>query len=274
MFRNYKVIIKGGGDLASAVAYKLYRAGFPVIITELEKPKMVRRTVCFGNCVYEDQWTVEGVTAVLVHDVDEIDNILKERKIPVLIDHSCKVKESVHPFVLIDGILAKKNSGTKVTDAPIVIGLGPGFTAGKDVDMVIETNRGHDLGRMLYKGSAEKNTGIPGSIKGYTTERVLRASCRGVVKNKREIGDIVKKGDIICYVGEKEIKANIDGILRGLIHDGIIVKENEKIGDIDPRGERDHCYSISDKGRNIAGGVLEGILVMIQSKEKIVDSVK
>ncbi len=263
MFQKYKVIIKGGGDLASAVAYKLHRVGFPVIITELAKPKMVRRSVSFGNCVYENEWTVEGVTAVLIQDASQIDSILKERKIPVLIDPFCKVKDSICPLVLIDGILAKKNCGTQIADAPIVIGLGPGFTAVEDVHMVIETNRGHDLGRVLYKGKAEKNTGVPGSIKGYTTERVLRAGCRGVVKNKKEIGDVVEQGDIICYVGDATIRANISGILRGLIHEDVLVKKYEKIGDIDPRGEKDYCYTISDKGRNVAGGVLEGILSLL-----------
>ena len=261
MFSKHCVIVKGGGDLATAVVHKLFRAGFPVIITELEKPKMVRRTVSFANSVYEKEWTVEGVTSVLTNE-EGIEQILKDGKIPVVIDPLCEICQRLKPIVLVDAILAKKNLGTRLEDAPIVIGLGPGFTAGENVNAVIETNRGHDLGRIIFDGVAMPNTGVPGDIKGYTTQRVLRSPCEGTVRNLVEIGSMVKTGDIICTVDEVAVHGQIDGIIRGLIKDGLHVFGKDKIGDIDPRGDLKYCTSISDKGRNVAGGVLEAILIL------------
>ncbi|GAA0180252.1 selenium-dependent molybdenum cofactor biosynthesis protein YqeB [Clostridium sediminicola] len=269
MFSKYTVIIKSGGDLATAVAHRLFRVGFPVIITELEKPMMVRRTVSFANCIYEKEWTVEGVTAVLADSNDNVKKILKEGKIPVIIDPKCKIIEKIKPSIVVDGILAKKNCGTKITDAPIVIGLGPGFTANLDVHVVIETQRGHELGKIIYEGKAIPNTGIPGNIIGYTAQRVLRSSCSGIVKNHVDIGSYVEAGETICSVDGTLVKAEIKGIVRGLIHDGLIVKKNEKLGDIDPRGEKKYCQIISEKGRNIAGGVLEAILIELNKKYHI-----
>ncbi|TCO74779.1 selenium-dependent molybdenum cofactor biosynthesis protein YqeB [Marinisporobacter balticus] len=271
MFSNIKVIVKGGGDLASAVIHKLFQVGFLVIVTELKKPMMVRRTVSFANCIYEKEWTVEGVTAVFVEKDEAVEKMVKQRKIPVVIDSSCNIKNVIKPHIIIDATLAKRNLGTKIDDAPIVIGLGPGFTAKVDVDAVIETMRGHNLGRVIFRGCAVSNTGIPGNINGYTSERVLRAPCEGIVKNSRKIGDRVKRGETIGCVGDEVIKASIDGVLRGLIHHGLFVKRNEKIGDIDPRGEKDNCFSISDKGRNIAGGVLEAVLILLGKEEKYQD---
>lgn len=267
MFREKKVMIQGGGDLATAVAYKLFRAGFPVIITELEKPMMVRRMVSFANCVYEGEWTVEGVTAVLAHDLKEVERIMQEGKIPLVIDPKGHIREAIKPTVIVDAILAKKNCGTKLHYAPIVVGLGPGFTAGEDVHAVIETSRGHDLGRIIFQGSAKPNTGVPGNIAGFTTERVFRAPCEGTVKNYVEIGMEVETGQLLCAVDERKVTAKISGVVRGLIHDGLRVRENEKLGDIDPRGKKENCYTISDKGRNIAGGVLEAVLYLLQSKD-------
>ena len=264
MFSKHCVIVKGGGDLATGVAHKLFRAGFPVIITELEKPMMVRRTVSFANCIYEKRWTVEGVTSVLTNG-DGVEQLLKDRKIPVLIDPSCNIREKIKPSIIVDAILAKRNLGTGIKDAPIVIGLGPGFTAGEDVDAVIETNRGHNLGKIIFSGKAAPNTGVPGEIKGYTTQRVLRSPCQGIVKNQVEIGSMVKIGDIICTVNEVAVNAQIDGVVRGLIKSGLNVALNDKIGDIDPRGELKYCNIISDKGRNIAGGVLEAILISLKN---------
>jgi xanthine dehydrogenase accessory factor len=261
IFSKYTIVIKSGGDLATAVAHKLFRVGFPVIITELDNPMMVRRTVSFANCIYEKEWTVEGVTSVLADSVSRVKEVLKEGKIPVIIDPKCNILEELKPSVLIDGILAKKNCGTKITDAPIVIALGPGFTAKVDVDIVIETQRGHELGKIIYEGKAIANTGIPGDIKGYTSERVLRSSCSGFVKNHVDIGSYVEVGETICSVDGSLVKAQIKGIVRGLIHQGLFVKKNEKLGDIDPRGEKKYCQIISEKGRNIAGGVLEAILI-------------
>lgn len=263
MLSQYRIIVKGGGDLATAVAHKLFRAGFPVIITELDKPMMVRRTVSFANCIYEGEWTVEGVTAVLT-DAKGLERVLAEGKIPVVIDPQCSIRLQIKPAVIVDAILAKENLGTGIDDAQVVIGLGPGFTVGEDVDAVIETNRGHNLGRVLLEGSAEPNTGIPGDIKGYTAERVLRSPCEGTVENKVEIGTIVNVGDVICTVAEQPVYAKIDGVVRGLIRNGLRVAKNTKIGDIDPRGDIKYCNTISDKGRNIAGGVLEAVLMLIK----------
>lgn len=262
MFSKHSVIVKGGGDLATAVAHKLFRSGFPVIITEIEKPTMVRRTVSFANCIYEKEWTVEGVTSVLA-DEEGVERVLQDGKIPVVVDPACNICKSIKPTALVDAILAKRNLGTQLKDAPIVIGLGPGFTAGQDVHAVIETQRGHDLGRIIFEGKAAPNTGVPGDVQGYTTQRVLRSPCNGVVKNIVDIGSAVKTGDIICTVNDIAVYAQIDGIVRGLIKDGLNVSYSLKIGDIDPRENIKHCSTISDKGRNIAGGVLEAILMLL-----------
>lgn len=266
MFSKYTVIIKSGGDLATAVAHKLFRVGFPVIITELENPMMVRRTVSFANCTYEKEWTVEGVTAVLADSTEDVKKILKEGKIPVVIDPNCNISKELKPTIIVDGILAKRNCGTQITDAPIVIGLGPGFTANVDVHAVIETQRGHELGKIIYEGKAIPNTGIPGNIMGHTSQRVLRSPCSGIIKNYVDIGSYVEAEQAICSVDGSLVTAEIKGIVRGLIHDGLFVKNNEKLGDIDPRGEKKYCYIISEKGRNIAGGVLEAILIALNKK--------
>lgn len=255
----YSVLIKGGGEIATAVAHKLHRCGFKVVITELEKPRMVRRNVCFANCIYKNIWSVEGVTSVLINNYFDIEKEQNFGRIPVVIDPDCKSKDYIKPYVIIDGILAKKNMGTTINDAPIVIGLGPGFTAGFDVHSVIETQRGHDLGRVILKGSAKVDTGIPGEILGYTVERVLRAPADGVIHNILDIGCLVEKKDVICEIGGIPVSPNIKGVLRGLIQDGMYVYKNDKIGDIDPRGIIQYCSSISDKGRCIAGGVIEAI---------------
>jgi xanthine dehydrogenase accessory factor len=266
MFSKHYVIVKGGGDLATAVAHKLFRVGFHVVITELEKPMMVRRKVSFANCIYESEWTVDGITSVMT-DADGLDRVLKDGKIPVLIDPSCNISKQIQPLIIIDAILAKRNLGTQLKDAPVVIGLGPGFIAGEDVNAVIETKRGHNLGRIIFCGAAEPNTGVPGDIKGYTTQRILRSPCEGIVKNQVEIGSVVKQGDIICSVNGEEVNAQIDGIVRGLIETNSNVSLGEKIGDVDPRSDVEYCTTISDKGRSIAGGVLEAVLILLEDSK-------
>lgn len=266
MFSAYKVIIKGGGDLASAVAYKLHKSSFPVIITETPCPKMVRRAVSFGNAVYKKKWTVEDVTSELITSVKDAKIALKKGHIPVIIDPKCNIAKKINPTILVDCTLSKKNIGTSIHDAPIVIALGPGYIARKDVHAVIETKRGHNLGRVILSGSSIPNTGIPGNIAGFTHERVFRAPKAGKVKNIVGIGTMVSKGDILCKVDGIPVKAKISGIVRGIIHDGLVVKKGEKLGDVDPRGEKNYCYSISDKGRTIAGGVLEAILYFLDKK--------
>jgi len=262
-FADYPVIIRGGGDIATAVAHKLFRAGFPVIITEIEQPTMVRRMVSFANCINEKEFSVEGVTSVFAETSEEIQRIWKNGKLPVIIDSDCKIKDTLYPAILVDAILAKKNCGTRKDDAPVVIALGPGFTAGKDADVVVETNRGHDLGKLLFEGEAAPDTGIPGTIGGFTTERVLRSPSSGMIHNEAEIGMTVKRGDLICSVNGQPVNSQIDGVVRGLIRHGLKVRYGDKIGDIDPRGEIQFCRSISDKGRNIAGAVLEAALMLL-----------
>lgn len=254
------VVVRSGGDLGTAIAHKLFNSGFKVVITEIEKPLVVRRTVSFAQAIFQDTIKVENIKGLKVTDFDDIESTLRERCIPVIIDPCLNILKNCNVDILIDATLRKKNVDMNVNMAPFTIGVGPGFYASKDVNVVVETKRGHNLGRIIYEGEAEKNTGIPGAIMGYTTERVLRAPASGKVQSKLHIGDYVKKGDIIGQVAGVDFKAEIDGVLRGLIMNDIHVEKGLKIGDIDPRGNREYCYSISDKGRAIAGGVLEAIL--------------
>jgi xanthine dehydrogenase accessory factor len=226
---------------------------------EIPHPIAVRRGVCFCEAVHERSKTVEGVTAFKADSVDDVQQIWNEGYIAVLVDSKWMSREALKPNVMLDAILAKRNLGTTRTEASLVIGLGPGFVAGSDVHIVIETNRGHDLGRIITSGSAEANTGIPGFIGGYSVERVLRAPVSGLFLARRTIGDLVKKGEVIGTVEGTEIQAKIDGVIRGLIQSDIEVIQGLKLGDIDPRGNKSYCYTISDKARTIAGSVLEVI---------------
>jgi len=255
-----RVLVRGGGDLASAVAWRLHQCGFRVLITEIEEPLSVRRKVSFCEAVYEGHAVVEGVRAVCIRSAEDAPRIWGQGEIPILVDPSCKVKERMKPQVLADAIMAKRNTGTSIHDAPLVIALGPGFLAGEDAHFVVETNRGHNLGRLLTTGSAEPNTGVPGPVKGITTDRVLRAPADGIWQNTLDIGDPVSQGDLIGEVSGLWVKSKIGGVIRGLIHPGALVNKGLKIGDIDPRGTKEYCYTISDKALAIAGGVLEGVL--------------
>jgi xanthine dehydrogenase accessory factor len=220
----------------------------------------VRREVSFCETIYNESKKIEGVEAVKSNSVEEIKRGWGNGKIAVIIDPEWKAKEKIQPDVMVDAILAKKNLGTTMEDALLVIGLGPGFDAGRDVHMVIETNRGHNLGRIITSGCAELNTGIPGNIGGYTAERVLRSPINGVFQTRMAIGDLVKKGDIVGFVEGSKIQSKINGVIRGLIRSNIRVKQGLKLGDIDPRGNPSYCYTISDKARAVSGAVLEAIL--------------
>ena len=256
------VIVRGAGDLATGVIAKLWRSGFTVVALESEAPSAIRRTVAFSEAVYQKETTVEGITACLAVEKNTLD-ILEQGKIPILIDKEADILKKIHPFVLVDAILAKRNIGTDMEMADIVIGLGPGFTAGVDVHAVVETMRGHNLGRVYYKGSAIPNTGIPGMVGGYAKERVMYAGNAGIMKGICRIGDSVQAGDIIAYVGNEPVYASISGVLRGILPDGFEVRIHEKLADIDPReDEYQNCFLISDKARCIAGGVLEAILCL------------
>jgi xanthine dehydrogenase accessory factor len=246
--------------MATGVAHRLASCHFKVCMTEVPNPQAVRRMVAFSEAIFDQEKEVEGIVAKRAESPDYIPKIWKDGKVPVLIDPGARVKEILKPEVLIDATLAKKNLGTKITDAPFVIGLGPGFHAGKDVHVVIETNRGHNLGRIISNGEAEPNTGIPGSIAGYTEQRVLRASKEGKFKPLRNITDCVKVNEKVGMIDNAAVRSRIAGIIRGLLRDGTEVWKGMKLGDVDPRGIKSHCYTISDKARTISGGVLQAIL--------------
>ncbi len=253
------VVIRGAGDLATGVAVRLFKAGYRIVMLDISRPTVIRRTVSFAEAFYEGECIVEGVKGVLANSFDEAKELSRERVIPLLVDPECKSIESLKPVVLIDAIIAKRNLGTNRAMAPFTVALGPGFTAGLDVDVVIETKRGHYLGSLIREGQAIANSGIPGIIAGYGKERVIHAEAAGIFKGAREIGDIVKKGDIVAYIDDVPVKATIDGKLRGLLHSGLYVPVGFKVADIDPRGEEAEHRTISDKARAIGGGVLEAV---------------
>ncbi len=257
---DLKVLVKGGGDIASGVIHTLARSHFKVCIAELPNPRAIRREVAFSDAVYDGEKEVEEVVAKLISSPDGIAQTWKDGKVPIFVDPKHELKNILKPDILIDATMAKKNSGTKISDAPLVIGLGPGFKAGTDVRIVIETNRGHNLGRVIRRGEAESNTGIPGKIAGVTVDRVLRSPKAGRLSTDKQIGDYIKAGEVAATVDSTPIKARITGIIRGLLRDGTTVSGGMKVGDVDPRGIKDYCYSISDKSKAIAGGVLEAIL--------------
>lgn len=257
------VIIRGGGDLASGVIQKFHRSGFRVLVLETEKPSFIRRAVCYGEAVYEKEIILEESKAMLADRIDEIDRILDNGNIAVIVDPYGNTIKELKPLAVIDAILAKKNLGTNIQMAPITIGIGPGFSAGQDVNIVIETMRGHDLGRLIFSGKAKKNTGIPGVIKGYGRERVIYSEVNGIIKDIKEIGDLVEKDEVIALIGNTEVKSPLTGVLRGLIRDGYQVPKGFKIGDIDPRkDQQQNCHTISDKARNIGGSALEAVLYL------------
>lgn len=263
------IIVKSGGDVASGIIQKLHRSGFNVLVLEINNPTSIRRTVCFSEAVFNGKMTVEDTTAVLVNDLDEIHKAWAENSVPVIVDPVGSYISLLKPIAVIDAIIAKKNLGMKKDLAPITIGIGPGFEAGKDVDIVIESNRGHNLGKLIFKGYAESNTGNPGDISGLTFERVLYAPCEGIFISKYNIGDRVNKGDIVAIVNEEPIYAKIHGIIRGLIRNKTHVTNKLKVGDIDPRlDEINNCFTISDKARAIGGGVLEAIMIGIRKENK------
>lgn len=258
---DLRILIRGAGEMASGVAYRLHRCHFKICMLEIPKPLAVRREVAFSEAIYDGKKEVEGVQARLVHSHEEIASTWEREEIPILIDPEAEETiKFLAPDVLVDAIMAKKNLGTKIDQAPLVIGLGPGFVAGKDVHIVIETNRGHHLGRMILEGSAEPDTGIPGEIGGYTVERVLRTMKKGIFRPQRSIGDRVTKGTVVAVVDDYPVIAQINGVIRGLLREGVEARRGMKVGDIDPRGKREFCFTISEKSRAIGGGVLEAIL--------------
>ena len=259
------IIVRGGGDLATGTIYKLKKSGFPVLILEASEPSAIRRNVAFCEAVYQGIQTVEDMTCYLAKSLEQAQELLLEGNLVVLVDPAGESIGKLKPLAVVDAILAKKNLGTNRNMAPVTVALGPGFVAGVDVDAVIETKRGHNLGRVIWSGVAAPNTGIPGMIGGYGKERVIHCPAKGILRNVKNITDTVSKGEVIAIVetdnGIVPVEATLDGILRGLIRDGYPVNVGFKMADIDPRAEEyNNCFTISDKARCIAGGVLEAIL--------------
>ncbi len=254
------IVIKGAGDIASGIACRLVRSGFSVAMTELPAPTTVRCAVAFSAAVLQGKQTVEGITAVCANSIQDARVILARKEIAVYVGDAALLCKELGAAVLVDAVLAKINTGTQRGMAPLVIGVGPGFTAGQDCDAAVETKRGHTLGRVLYTGSPIANTGIPGDIAGYTTERLLRAGADGVFFPKASIGDMVHKGDVVAYVGDTPVVAGVSGVVRGMLVQGTPVQQGMKSGDIDPRGIQEYCFTVSDKALSVGGGVLEAIL--------------
>ena len=274
MNKKILIICRGGGDLATGIVHRLFRAGFLVLVLETDSPAAIRRQVSFSEAVYDGTSTVEGVTAERIASANRaaVNHVLEEGRVPLLVDPEGSSIPLLKPDIVVDAIIAKKNLGTAKEMAPLVIGVGPGFTAGEDVDLVVESMRGHNLARIFTTGSALPNTGIPGNIGGFTKERVLHAEAAGYMKNIRQIGDIVEKGEEIARIYEKmtedgtfsgsyvSVEASISGIIRGLIREGYHFQKGFKIADIDPReSELANCFTISDKARSIGGSVLEAV---------------
>lgn len=262
---NNLIIVRGGGDLATGTIYKLYKCGFQVLVLEVARPSAIRRNAAFSEAVYEGIQKVEDMTCYLADSIADAEQLLAEGRLTMLVDPKGEAIARLKPLAVVDAILAKRNLGTNREMAPITVALGPGFEAGGDVDAVVETQRGHNLGRVLWQGTAAPNTGIPGTIGGYSKERVIYSPAAGILRNVCRITDTVKKGQTIAVIetdtGVVPVAASLDGLLRGLIRDGYPVPERFKIADIDPRTEEYHnCFTISDKSRCIAGGVLEAIL--------------
>ena len=257
-----KILIRGAGDIATGIALRLYRAGMQVVMTDLPAPTAIRRTVCFSQAIILGEMTVEDVTARRAETPGQAEALLAQGLTPVLADPDCTCRTRLRPDALVDAILAKRNLGTKMDDAPIVVGIGPGFTAGEDCHAVVETMRGHTLGRVIYSGSALPNTNIPGLIGGFAGERVLRAPCDGIFTAVHRIGDTVEEGETIGFVEGQPMKCTISGVLRGVLDDGVPVKKGMKSGDVDPRCKPEYCTTISDKALAVGGGVVEAVLYL------------
>jgi xanthine dehydrogenase accessory factor len=263
------VMIRGGGDLASGIAIRLQRCGIRVIIAELPEPLVVRRMVSFAEAVHLGENKVENVVGHLISDLSEVDKVWDRGRIPVLVDPELESLSNLKPNVVVDARMRKKPPETGLDLAPLVIGLGPGFTAGVNCHAVIETNRGHNMGCVYWEGSPEEDTGIPGSVQGYEAERVLRAAGQGPLETMVEIGDLVQKGQVLARSGGREVKAPFDGAVRGLLRNGTFLKQGMKIGDVDPRSDPAFAWIVSDKSRCLGGAVLEAILSREELRSKL-----
>lgn len=271
MKKDFLVIVRGGGDMATATVHRLWKAGFRVLVLEKEHPAAIRRQVAISEAVYEGSACVEGMTAVRIASVCQMQDVFDAGHVPLLVDPDGESIGVLHPDVVVDAIIGKKNLGTRMDMAPMTIALGPGFEAGDDVHAVIETMRGHNLGRIITNGFARPNTGVPGNIGGFAAERVIHADEAGILRNRHAIGDYVQQGETIAEIemqtGCVPVPASITGLIRGLIRDSFPVTKGFKIADIDPRKEEyANCFTISDKARCIAGSVLELVCAQYMRK--------
>lgn len=254
------VLLRGGGDLATGVGARLHRSGFNIVVLEVAKPLAVRRLVAFAEAVYRGWTEVEGLEARLVEGVEGIGELYEAGKIPVLVDPEAKIQRQMDFSAIVDARMRKKPSGGSAASSPFLVGLGPGFEAGRDCHAVVETNRGHHMGRVIWEGSAEPDTGVPEPVQGYSVDRVLRAPVSGELRDGLELGMVVGEGQVIARIGEDPLRAPFSGALRGLLHDGLWVETGMKVGDLDPRAEPSYCFQISDKALAVGGGVLEALL--------------
>ena len=261
------VVIKGAGDLASGIALRLHHAHFDIVMTDLPVPLAVRRTVAFSEAIRLGSAVVEDVKAERAESIEQVRDCLSRGVIPVIADPEAEIVKILKPDVVVDAILAKVNLGTSPDDAPVVIGVGPGFTAGVDCHAVIETKRGHTLGRVILRGSATPNTGVPGNVGGQTIKRLLKAPADGTFHPERKIGDVVREGTRVANVDGIPVYAQTSGIIRGLLQDGVSVTKGLKAGDVDPRGSVVDYMTVSDKALAIGGGVLEAIMVFAGRKK-------
>ncbi len=258
------VLIKGGGDVASGIAYRLFSYGMHVIVTELDKPTVVRRMTSFAQAVYQGKIDVMGVVAKRVGNIGEAMETMELNMIPVLVETDGRVIDALKPDIVVDARMAKKNLGTKITEAPIVIGVGLGFVGGRDVHAVVETHYGPKMGEVIYDGEAEKDTGVPVEIMGYTFERVIWAPKDGTFRTEREIGEHVEVGDVVAHVDDHPLVAQASGVISGLLHNGIEVKKGKKVFEVDPRDVKEYCFIIYDKSLAVGEGVLKAILTLEQ----------
>jgi xanthine dehydrogenase accessory factor len=268
-FDHVRTAIRGGGDLGSGVAYRLCRAGFPVLIAEIAHPLLVRRAVAYGSAAVEGAITVGGITARRVETIPEALAAQSQGEVAVIVDPEGRTLPEYDPAVLIDARMLKADPGPHPVEPLLVIGLGPGFIAPDNCDVVIETNRGHNLGRVIEQGAPEPNTGSPGGVLGSTRDRVLRAPVEGVVSGLEPIGATLRAGQPVARVADQTVAAPFDGVLRGLVHDGLHVPAGMKIGDVDPRAAPEYCFTISEKALAIGGGALEAILASPAIRERL-----
>lgn len=262
------VLIKGGGEVASGIAHRLYRCHFRLCMTEIANPLAVSRGTCFSEAIYDGAKTIEDVTAERAEaTLEDVYKVWRKENIPILVDPDASIKGKIKPDVLIDAIMAKRETGLKITDAPLVIGVGPGFYAGKNVHLVIESNHSNDLGKVIFSGEPEADTGIPVEIGGLAKERVIWAPETGVFTTSKAIGDTVESGEIIGYIDDLPLQAPVGGILRGLLRNGVKVLSKTKLIEIDPENPREVCFVIRGKMRAIAGGALEAIIMAVNTAD-------